>query len=46
MFLYPLDDKVKSVKLEKLKRTKNIRANSNVALFIDEYNEEWIKLFL
>ena len=29
---------------ENLKRVKNIRQNPNVALLIDEYNEDWTKL--
>jgi hypothetical protein len=30
---------------EKLKRAKNIQQNPNVALSIDEYNEDWTKLY-
>ena len=30
---------------ENLKRVKNIQQNPNVALLIDEYNEDWRKLY-
>jgi PPOX class probable F420-dependent enzyme len=43
-FLIPVDKKRKKVKPEELKRIKNIQNNPNVALLIDEYNEDWTKL--
>ena len=44
LFFIPIDEKRKSVKPEKLKRVTNINENPNVALLIDEYSEDWIKL--
>jgi PPOX class probable F420-dependent enzyme len=44
-FFIPLDEKAKGVRPDKLKRVKNIQKNPNVALLIDEYNEDWRKLF-
>ena len=43
-FFIPIDEKTKRSKPENLKRVKNIRQNPNVALLIDEYNEDWTKL--
>lgn len=44
-FFIPLDKKSKSVKPEKLRRVQNIVKNPRVALLIDEYKENWSKLF-
>lgn len=45
-YYIPIDRKTKqSSKPERLKRVKNIEANPNVALLIDEYNEDWTKLY-
>src|SRR5215472_157555 len=44
-FFIPIDDKTKRSKPENLKRIKNIRQNPNVALLIDEYSEDWRKLY-
>ena len=44
-FFIPLDKKSKSVKPEKLRRVRNIVKNPRVALLIDEYKEDWNKLF-
>lgn len=46
-YYIPIDEKTKqqSSKPEKLKRVKNILVNPNVALLIDEYNEDWTKLY-
>ncbi len=44
-FLYtPIDEKPKSVDAGSLKRVRNIRANPNVALVVDDYSEDWSKL--
>jgi PPOX class probable F420-dependent enzyme len=43
-FFIPVDEKRKKAKPEKLRRIKNIQGNSNVALLIDEYNEDWTRL--
>lgn len=44
-FYIPIDKKKKTtIKPEKLKRVANINENPNVALLIDEYNEDWTKL--
>ena len=43
-FFIPVDEKRKSGKPEKLRRIKNIEGNPNVALLIDEYNEDWARL--
>lgn len=43
-FFIPVDLKRKSAKPEKLRRIKNIEGNPNVALLIDEYNEDWTRL--
>ncbi|HXX97336.1 MAG TPA: TIGR03668 family PPOX class F420-dependent oxidoreductase [Candidatus Bathyarchaeia archaeon] len=44
-YFIPIDQKSKRSKPENLKRIKNIQQNPNVALLIDEYNEEWRKLY-
>lgn len=44
-FFIPLDEKSKTVKPENLRRTRNIQKNPNVALLIDEYSQDWRKLF-
>ena len=44
-YYIPLDKKRKKTEtIEKLKRVRNIQHNPNVALLIDEYNEDWSKL--
>ena len=45
-YFIPIDEKTKRSKPENLKRIKNIQQNPNVALLIDEYSEDWIKLFI
>jgi PPOX class probable F420-dependent enzyme len=44
-YFIPIDEKTKRSKPENLKRIKNIQQNPNVALLIDEYNEDWRKLY-
>ncbi len=44
-FFIPLDEKTKTVNPIKLKRVKNIEKNPNVTLLIDEYQNDWKKLF-
>ena len=44
-FFIPLDEKSKKVKPEKLRRVRNIQKNPNAALLIDEYSDDWRKLF-
>jgi PPOX class probable F420-dependent enzyme len=44
-FFIPLDQKRKTVSPERLRRTKNIETNPYVALLIDNYDEDWTKLF-
>jgi PPOX class probable F420-dependent enzyme len=44
-YFIPIDEKAKRSKPENLKRVKNIQQNPNVALLIDEYNEDWRKLY-
>jgi len=44
-YFIPIDEKTKRARPENLKRVKNIQENSNVALLIDEYNEDWTKLY-
>jgi len=44
-YFIPIDEKTKRSRPEKLKRAKNIQQNPNVALLIDEYNEDWKKLY-
>ena len=43
-YFIPIDQKSKRSKPENLKRIKNIQQNPNVALLIDEYNEEIVRL--
>ena len=40
----PLDAKPKRSPLDRLKRVRNIRANPQVALLIDHYEEDWARL--
>lgn len=44
-YFIPIDEKTKRSRPEKLKRAKNIHQNSNVTLLIDDYNENWRKLY-
>jgi PPOX class probable F420-dependent enzyme len=44
-YFIPIDAKTKRSRPERLKRAKNIQQNPNVALLIDEYNENWRKLY-
>ena len=44
-YFIPIDEKTKRSKPEKLKRAKNIQQNPNVVLLIDEYSEDWTKLY-
>jgi PPOX class probable F420-dependent enzyme len=44
-YFIPIDKKTKRTRPENLKRVKNIKENPNVALLIDEYNEDWTKLY-
>jgi len=44
-YFIPIDQKTKRSKPEKLRRVKNIQQNPNVALLIDEYNEDWTRLY-
>ncbi len=45
-FVYsPIDKKPKSVSINELKRVRNIIHNPNVSLVIDEYFENWNKLY-
>jgi len=44
-FFIPIDEKRKKItKPAKLKRIKNIQHNPDVALLIDQYNEDWTEL--
>lgn len=43
-FYTPIDEKPKSVAASDLKRVRNIKANSRVALVIDHYSEDWREL--
>jgi PPOX class probable F420-dependent enzyme len=40
----PIDEKPKSVDAASLKRVRNIGANANVALVVDDYSEDWSQL--
>jgi PPOX class probable F420-dependent enzyme len=40
----PVDEKPKRVAPAELKRVRNIRANPNVSLVVDDYSEDWSKL--
>ena len=44
-YFIPIDEKTKRFRPEKLKRAKNIQQNPNVTLLIDEYNDDWTKLY-
>jgi PPOX class probable F420-dependent enzyme len=44
-YFIAIDEKTKRAKPEKLKRVKNIQQNPNVTLLIDEYHEDWRKLY-
>ena len=45
-YYIPIDKKTKKdYDPERLRRVRNIQANPNVALLIDEYDEDWSKLF-
>ncbi len=44
-FYTALDQKPKQVPPERLARVRHIQANPNVALLIDEYGEDWGKLW-
>jgi coenzyme F420-0:L-glutamate ligase / coenzyme F420-1:gamma-L-glutamate ligase len=39
-----LDEKPKSVSVERLARVRNIHANPNVSVVVDDYNEDWSTL--
>lgn len=43
-FFSPIDEKPKRAAPTKLKRLRNIAENPNVALVIDRYDEDWLKL--
>jgi PPOX class probable F420-dependent enzyme len=43
-FYSPIDEKPKRAAPQKLKRVKNIRENTQVALVVDHYDEDWRKL--
>jgi PPOX class probable F420-dependent enzyme len=40
----PIDEKPKSIDAGLLKRVRNIRANANVAVVVDDYSENWSEL--
>jgi PPOX class probable F420-dependent enzyme len=44
-YFIPIDEKTKRSRPENLKRVRNIKENPNVALLIDEYKEDWTKLY-
>ncbi len=44
-FYTPVDLKPKRVPAERLARVRNIRAHPGVALVVDEYHEEWDRLW-
>src|SRR5438067_898697 len=44
-FYTAIDKKPKRVALEKLARVRNILARRKVALLVDEYQEDWTKLW-
>ena len=44
-YFIPIDEKTKRSRPENLKRVRNIKENPNVVLLIDEYNEDWTKLY-
>ena len=43
-FYSPIDEKPKRIAPQRLKRVKNIRENTQVALVMDHYEEDWGKL--
>lgn len=43
-FFSPIDEKPKQTSPHKLKRLRNITANSKVSLIIDRYDEDWRRL--
>lgn len=43
-FYSPIDEKPKRTAPQKLKRVKNIRENTQVALVVDRYDEDWREL--
>lgn len=45
IYFIPIDEKTKRSRPENLKRVRNIKENPNVAFLIDEYNEDWTKLY-
>jgi PPOX class probable F420-dependent enzyme len=44
-YFIPIDEKTKRSRPENLKRVRNVKENPNVVLLIDEYNENWTKLY-
>ncbi len=40
----PIDNKPKRVKVNELKRIKNILENQNISIVIDDYDDDWNKL--
>lgn len=44
-YFIPIDEKSKRSRPDRLKRVKNIQQNPNVTILIDEYNEDWRKLY-
>jgi PPOX class probable F420-dependent enzyme len=44
-YFIPIDEKTKQSKAENLKSVRNIKENPSVALLIDEYSEDWTKLY-
>src|SRR5262245_53936393 len=40
----PVDDKPKRVAPDELKRVRNLRVNPQVAVVVDEYDEDWTRL--
>ena len=45
IYFIPIDEKTKRSRPENLKRVRNIKENPNVSFLIDEYNENWTKLY-
>jgi PPOX class probable F420-dependent enzyme len=45
VFYTPVDRKPKRIPGEKLARVRNIEANADVALLLDQYDEDWEKLW-
>ena len=44
-YFIPINEKTKRSRPENLKRIRNLQQNPNIALLIDEYNEDWTKLY-